>query len=261
MATKAYSLWIYDRQCSLIYHHDWSLGNVSSSQQLLVPGADLLPGVSRCTTPVGQGLPSAPHGRSTQKLPLSEQAKLIYGLVFSLRNMLSKLSTSSSADLASQFNTYSTPTYTFAHYQAPSMYTFVILTDPVQPPSRGLLGRPSSEHSSGNHGPVSGGGISGTGGMSLPGVLRQIVAGPWLEWVVKNPAMFAGGLEWEDLEDEPKDDAELDRDDAEGIDGSGVKSKVVRGSRTRGVDSDGLRAGIEAVLAHNKLSTLFTATS
>lgn len=161
--------------------------------------------------------------------------------------MLSKLSTALNAETASQFNTYSTSTYTFAHYQTASMYTFVLLTDPVQPPSRGLPGRPASESASnGSNGLLSGGGIAGTGGMSLPGVLRQIVAGPWLDWVVKNPAMTAGGLEWEKIEDEAKDDQDLDREDEEGEEGSGVRGKITRASRERGVESDGLRAGIEA---------------
>lgn len=286
---QAYSIWIYDRHCTLIYHHDWSLSS-SSAPALLSPGPDLLPGVSRCVTHpqakgIGQGRPSNaapnapstsnPSGSSSSKLPLTEHAKLIYGLVFSLRNMLSKLSPPSSS--GSSFNTYTTPTYTLAHYQTASLYTFVLLTDPVQPPSRALpLSRsslssfsgatPSSpsvtsggaSDGSGSGGGSSlsggGGGIPATGGMSLPGVLRQLVAGPWVEWVVKNPAMSssssgAAGLEWEEMEDVQLDDDESGTGQAEGttdLDHLGVKSEVHRGVRSRGVDSDGLRHSIES---------------
>ncbi|PWN29689.1 hypothetical protein BDZ90DRAFT_258598 [Jaminaea rosea] len=321
MATKAYSLWIYDRHCTLIYHHDWTVASSPSSstpspsRPLLNPGPDLLPGVSRCVTTsstaardgassVGQGYPnggssssrpnSTPSAPSGQ-LPLTEHAKLIYGLVYSLRNMLSKLSPSSGdsnpsrqQSLPSAFNTYTTPTYSLSHLQTASMYTFVLLTDPVQPPSRGLgVAPPPTRPASallgvgGGSDPMSGGaptggGIPGSGGMSLPGVLKQIVGGPWLEWVVRNPATTAmlsgsglgegqqqqqlgtGGLEWEEM-----DDVELGEDgdgQADGVtdgEGSGVKGSIARATRSRGVDSDGFRSGVEAVLAQNKLSTVF----
>lgn len=195
---------------------------------------------------------------STSKLSLSEHAKLIYGLVFSLRNMLGKLSTSSDAKTNSQFNTYTTPTYSFAHIQTPSMYTFVLLTDPVRPPSRALPGQRGGYEASSSSSGLSGGGIPGTGGMSLPGVLHQIVSGPWIEWVVKNPAYSSesgGGLESQEVRD---DDADSDDSDEEEEDEAGAadgEAKVTTGrrqaqiekiTRRRGVDSDGFRAGIEA---------------
>lgn len=129
------------------------------------------------------------------------------------------------------------------------MYTFVLLTDPVQPPSRGLPGSTSgSQIRSGDSTSttsLSGGGIPGTGGMSLVGVLKQLVAGPWVEWVVKNPAMgesFGNGLEWEEMLDQEIED-EDQKDDEEG---SGLKSEMKRGERRRGVDSDGFRRAVEA---------------
>lgn len=89
--------------------------------------------------------------------------------------------------------------------------------------------------------------------MSLPGVLKQIVAGPWVEWVVKNPAMdfLGGGLETEEIEDV---DLDLDEGEEGGeeelTDGAeerpDVRGEVRRVLRRRGVDSDGLRGAIEA---------------
>lgn len=156
---------------------------------------------------------------------------------------MSKLSTTSNSSTSSQFNTYTTPTYTLAHYQTPSLYTFVILTDPVQPPSRGLPARQGPE-ASGVAG-AAGGGIPGSGGMSLPGVLKQLVAGPWVQWVVRNPAMrgTGGGLEYEEVEDEEEEE---DEEETEGQEGEQVRSRVQKGQRRRGIDSDGFRHGVEA---------------
>lgn len=96
--------------------------------------------------------------------------------------------------------------------------------------------------------------------MSLPGVLKQIVAGPWVEWVVKNPAMdfLGGGLETEEIEDVDLDEeeeqergGEVGQADGEEDNGDEVEKPSVRGEvrrvlRRRGVDSDGLRGAVEA---------------
>ncbi|CAO1617432.1 unnamed protein product [Sympodiomycopsis kandeliae] len=175
--------------------------------------------------------------------------------------MMNKLSTSGNS--SSQFNTYTTSTYTLSHHQTSSLYTFVILTDPVQPPSKGF---PASRNSTSNDSSIGsssalagGGGIPGSGGMSLPGVLKQIVAGPWIQWAVRNPAMTGttgGGLEYEDVEDEQvkpeEDESEEIGDDDDEM--SRVRSRIARSPRGRGVDSDGFRQAIESVLAQNKLS-------
>lgn len=270
---QAYSLWIYDCHCTLIYHHDWSLSPSSALQ----PGPDLLPGVSRSIA--HQPLPSsstssapgpAPGAAPTPSslagssaLALTDQAKLIYGLVFSLRNMLAKLSPSAQATSTSHFNTYTTPTYALGHYQTASMYTFVLLTDPVSPPVRAGAGGRGSGSGAGDGQGYSigsgGGGIPGTGGMSLPGVLKQIAAGPWVEWVVKNPAMdfLGGGLETEEIEDVDLDEEEQERggeagqengeDEEDGVEERpSVRGEVKKVLRRRGVDSDGLRGAVEA---------------
>ncbi|GAC92972.1 hypothetical protein PHSY_000532 [Pseudozyma hubeiensis SY62] len=143
------------------------------------------------------------------------------------------------------FNSFTTSTYTLAHLHTPTMYTFVILTDPVPPPSS-IPSRNTEGYSIGNASAAlsgrssfgTGGGIPGTGGMSLKGVLLQIYRGPWVDSVVKNPLLRA--LEREERVVEPSEDAD-ERSDA-------AKLEVVRESRlerTHGIDTDAFRESLE----------------
>ncbi|THH30778.1 hypothetical protein EUX98_g3403 [Antrodiella citrinella] len=83
-------------------------------------------------------------------LPFDEEAKLVYGVVLSLRNMIRKLSGKDE-----QFVNYRTSSYKMHLYETLSGYKFVMLSDPNAD--------------------------------SLRFVLRQIYAGPFLEYVVRNP--------------------------------------------------------------------------
>lgn len=94
--------------------------------------------------------------------------------------------------------------------------------------------------------------------MSLPGVLHQIVSGPWIEWVVKNPACSSesgGGLESQEVGDDDANSDDSDEEEEEEAGAADGEAKVATGRRQaqiqkiirrRGVDSDGFRAGIEA---------------
>jgi trafficking protein particle complex subunit 1 len=59
-------------------------------------------------------------------LPFDEEAKLVYGVLLSLRNMVKKL-----AGRDEQFMGYKTSTYRFHLFETPSGYKFVLLSDPV----------------------------------------------------------------------------------------------------------------------------------
>lgn len=152
------------------------------------------------------------------------------------------------ANSSETFNSFTTSTYTLAHLHTPTMYTFVILTDPVPSPSPIPGGNRNSSNegysignaSAGRSAFGTGGGIPGTGGMSLKGVLLQIYRGPWVDNVVKNPLLR--GLEREERVVEPDQDAEEEGNEA------GERIKVVRESRidrTQGVDTDAFRESLE----------------
>ncbi|KAH7097635.1 snare-like protein [Auriculariales sp. MPI-PUGE-AT-0066] len=83
-------------------------------------------------------------------LPFDEEAKLVYGVLISLRNMVKKLS-----GRDEQFTGYKTSTYRFHLFETLSGYKFVLLSDPS------------------------------TDG--LRETLRQLYGGPFVQYVVKNP--------------------------------------------------------------------------
>lgn len=109
-----YSFWLFDRHSECIYRREW----------YAVPGA------------------------KKQALN-SDTAKLVFGIVISLRNITRRLSTQD------HFNTYSTSQYKLHYYESPSNIKMVLLTDPKVPSS--VL------------------------------ALQQIYSNLYVEYVVKNP--------------------------------------------------------------------------
>lgn len=174
------SLYIYDRHCTCVYYQDWHrtrrpkpavegtiLPAVSQaiSPQASVGAQRLLAGY---TTPrstlastsgilvaVNDGTDKSPatlaESDTKSGLTFDEEAKLVYGVVLSLRNMIKKLS----GGRDEQFVSYRTSSYKLHLYETPSNYKFVMLSDPNVD--------------------------------SLLFVLRHIYSGPFLEYVVKNP--------------------------------------------------------------------------
>ncbi|KAJ8587464.1 snare-like protein [Rhizopogon salebrosus TDB-379] len=172
-----YSLYIYDRHCACVYYQDWHrtkqpkrageggiLNAVSQAVSPLAPDS-VAPAPSSFTSPrntlssttglvvaVGEDPPvqnPLEHARSNT-LPFDEEAKLVYGVIISLRNMVKKLS-----GRDEQFTSYRTSTYRLHLYETVSGYKFVMLSD------------------------------AATDGLRF--VLRQIYNGPFLDFVVRNP--------------------------------------------------------------------------
>jgi len=175
-----YSLYIYDRHCQCVYYQDWH--RTKRPKQAVEGG--ILQGVSRAVAqytsdPNASAAPSprntlssntgvviavneespppslpqnipAPSIQSSTGLPFDEEAKLVYGVILSLRNMIRKLS-----GRDEQFVNYRTSGYKLHVYETASGYKFVMLGDPH--------------------------------GDSLRFILRQIYLGPFLEYVVRNP--------------------------------------------------------------------------
>mgnify|MGYP001940299517 FL=1 len=240
MALHAYSLWIFDRHCDVIYHQDWShlhqrlnatassasslTSSLSSTLQLVGGGSseadktgphtapkrargETMDGVTRSVNAANDDAAIDPR-----LLPFDEEAKLIYGLVYSLRNLARKLGGSQET-----FHNISTATYTLTHMQTPSMYTFVLITDP--PPrvsdKSAFFGTPGTTT------------IPGTNGMNLRGVLRELWRGPWVQFGAHHPLVGA-----------------TERD-AFGVQTPSSSSTSSHIQRKRGIDNDALRKSIE----------------
>jgi len=182
-----YNLYIYDRHCTCVYYQDW---HRTKRPKPAVEGG-ILPGVSQAVSPVASTstdvnagsslgfnsprstlssttgmlvamnensnqLPTTPSlsvsAPSSTALPFDEEAKLVYGVVISLRNMIKKIS-----GRDEQFVNYRTSGYKLHLFETLSGYKFIILSDPKTD--------------------------------SLRFVLRQIYVGPFLEYVVRNPLL------------------------------------------------------------------------
>ncbi|BGP17031.1 hypothetical protein JCM10213_000333 [Rhodosporidiobolus nylandii] len=169
-----YGLYIYDRHCTACFYSD--LG----AQATRDPGPSTLPCVlppsSSSSARPSAGLPSElvedrPYGvpdaalrdggaagaadraatKGKGRLAFDEEAKLVYGVVFSLRNMVSKLSSRGDES----FHSFSTSSYKLHYLHTPTSFHFVLVTSPMPG--------------------------------SLRPLLRQIYTGPFAEYVVRNP--------------------------------------------------------------------------
>ncbi|KDQ28100.1 hypothetical protein PLEOSDRAFT_1077069 [Pleurotus ostreatus PC15] len=128
---------------------------ISSPRNTLSSTSGVVVAVGDSAEPQGNALlqtnaPSASSSVAPTGLPFDEEAKLVYGVILSLRNMVKKLS-----GRDEQFTNYRTSTYKLHLYETVSGYKFVIFSDP------------NAE--------------------SLRMALRSIYVGPFIEYVVRNP--------------------------------------------------------------------------
>jgi len=127
-----YSFYIFDRHTECIYSKSW-----------------LPPSVTEA--PSNPNPPDHPRAdRRSKAARAGDDAKLIFGTVFSLRNMVRKLGGDDDA-----FISYRTGQYKLHYYETVSNLRFVMLTDTAAP--------------------------------SMRNVLHQIYINLWVEYVVKNP--------------------------------------------------------------------------
>ncbi|KAK3692400.1 sybindin-like family protein [Podospora appendiculata] len=131
-----FSYYIFDRHTECIYSKSW-----------VAPPADGSAPPPLSAPPAGPTSAAADR-RSMNKA--TDDAKLIFGTVFSLRNMVRKLGGDDDA-----FISYRTAQYKLHFYETASNLRFVMLTDTSTP--------------------------------SMRNVLHQIYINLWVEYVVKNP--------------------------------------------------------------------------
>ncbi|BGP25394.1 TRAPP complex subunit Bet5 [Rhodotorula toruloides] len=170
-----YSLYIYDRHCTCCFYADLTQrpapeagpstlpfvlpdSNPSSSQPRTGANGSLETSDDRPPYEVPDAhasgvnaAVSAGADKGKGRLAFDEEAKLVYGVVFSLRNMVNKLSSRGEES----FHSLSTSSYKLHYLRTPTAYHFVLLSSP-QP-------------------------------ASLRPLLRQIYTGAFNEWVVRNP--------------------------------------------------------------------------
>ncbi|KAF2490522.1 trafficking protein particle complex 1 [Lophium mytilinum] len=108
-----YSFYIFDRHTECIYSRKWNTRPISASTKSTRPqsGASI----------TSNGDVAPPTRKALSK---EDDAKLIFGLVFSLRNMAQKLGGEDDSFLC-----YRTGEYKLHYYETPTRLKFVMLTD------------------------------------------------------------------------------------------------------------------------------------
>ncbi|KAH0612817.1 uncharacterized protein H6S33_009197 [Morchella sextelata] len=125
-----YSFYIFDRHCECIYIKQWhqrdkfrptsSAGPSGTDSPASLTGDGKRSSAGSTLLRSNDTNPSRPGGR----LSVQDDAKLIFGVVFSLRNMVRKLSGPEDS-----FISYRTGAYKLHYYETPTNLKFVLLTD------------------------------------------------------------------------------------------------------------------------------------
>ncbi|KAJ1970480.1 TRAPP complex subunit bet5 [Dimargaris xerosporica] len=133
-----YSLYLFDRHCQCVFYTEWNR-----------PGASRSMSDDQRT----QYVWPTQHGSSEPRkdAAMVDEAKLVYGVIYSLKSMVAKLSATAGSD---QFLSYRTNTYKLHYFETASGLKFVLTSDPAT--------------------------------SSLREVLKQIYLHIYLEYVVKN---------------------------------------------------------------------------
>jgi len=118
-----YSFTIFDRHCESVYHRQWNIpANQTKTPSFISPGP-----------------PVQPTQHDTRRIvPTTnkheDDAKLLFGVVYSLRNMTRKLSNPDD-----NFVSYRTSKYKLHYYETPTLLKFVMITDARADPKRVVL--------------------------------------------------------------------------------------------------------------------------
>ncbi|TGO26145.1 hypothetical protein BPAE_0065g00210 [Botrytis paeoniae] len=129
-----YSFYIFDRHTECIYSKLWHRNN---DRPLSTTGATARPisGSSNSSAIPPLNVPELTVPKSRPgKLSAQDDAKLIFGTIFSLRNMVRKLGGPDDS-----FISFRTGQYKLHYYETPTNIKFVMLTDTQTPTMRQVL--------------------------------------------------------------------------------------------------------------------------
>ncbi|KAI8818120.1 Sybindin-like protein [Fimicolochytrium jonesii] len=115
-----YNLYIFDRHCRCVFFAPWTKTPVSQNP----PSSQSQPSV----TPSETKPQSMKDTLGATGMSLEEEAKLVYGVVFSLKNLVNRLSAKAGSE---GFLSYRTSTYKLHYFETPTGLKFVLNTDPT----------------------------------------------------------------------------------------------------------------------------------
>jgi len=143
-----YSFYIFDRHTECIYSKLWARQQDGVASSAAVKSTRPVSGSSVASNGVSSD--NGPARARPARLTAQDDAKLIFGTIFSLRNMVRKLGGQDDS-----FISYRTGQYKLHYYETPTNIKFVMLTD--------------------------------TQTLNMRNVLHQIYVNLYVEFVVKNP--------------------------------------------------------------------------
>ncbi|KAI0909219.1 Sybindin-like protein [Ustulina deusta] len=149
MPVQVYSLYIFDRHTECIYSKQW-LQQPAASTPPAHPSDQHRQQADGADAAIAAAADQKPAPAKPRRNKGADDAKLIFGTVFSLRNMVRKLGGDDDA-----FISFRTAQYKLHYYETPTNLRFALLTEP--------------------------------GALSMRNVLHQIYINLWVEYVVKNP--------------------------------------------------------------------------
>ncbi|TVY51872.1 Transport protein particle subunit bet5 [Lachnellula cervina] len=141
-----YSFYIFDRHTECVYSKLWA----RQDRPISGGGTSIRPISDASATSNGAPPDLGPARARPARLSAQDDAKLIFGTIFSLRNMVRKLGGPDDS-----FISFRTGQYKLHYFETPTSTKFVMLTD--------------------------------TGTLNMRNVLHQIYVNLWVEYVVKNP--------------------------------------------------------------------------
>jgi len=127
-----YSFYIFDRHTECIYSKLWARQDRPASSTSAAKPTRPISDAS--TTSNGVALDLGPARARPARLSAQDDAKLIFGTIFSLRNMVRKLGGQDDS-----FISYRTGQYKLHYYETPTNIKFVMLTDTQTPNMRAVL--------------------------------------------------------------------------------------------------------------------------
>ncbi|KAJ2774527.1 TRAPP complex subunit bet5 [Coemansia nantahalensis] len=134
-----YNIYIFDRHCECIFYTEWNrkrsplVADAGAAPEpprgnlVLTGERDSRPSLDSQQPPVWPSKPGAQP--AARNVAMEEEAKLVYGIVFSTRNIVSKLSGSAQAGNGGGFMSLATNTYRMHYYESPTGVKFVLNTD------------------------------------------------------------------------------------------------------------------------------------
>ncbi|KAJ1728841.1 TRAPP complex subunit bet5 [Coemansia biformis] len=134
-----YNIYIFDRHCECVFYTEWNRHNSPLAAEagaaheplrgnLVLTGDRDSRGSFDSQRPLVW--PTKPGAQQVPRnVAMEEEAKLVYGIVFSTRNIISKLAGSTQPGNGGGFLSLATNTYRMHYYEAPTGVKFVLNTD------------------------------------------------------------------------------------------------------------------------------------